>query len=973
VQPVACIEFPPFRLDLVNQELWRGTERLPLRSKPYAVLAYLATHPSRLVLRQELVDAVWQDTRVAEGVLRGYVRDLRAVLGDDPVAPRFIETVARRGYRFVARLPGREGAAVVARGPDPGAEPGALPVVGRKRELHALERRFIEAGAGLRQVVFVTGEPGIGKTTLVDTFVRTLGGGVRVARGQCLEHFGAGEAYLPLLEALAGLCRLPGGEETIAVLARHAPTWVAEMPALVADAELESVRQRVQGATSARMLRELAEAMEVLAAAESLVLVLEDLHWSDHSTLDVLSSLAHRREPARLLVLATYRPADVVGGGHPLATIARELQIHGLGSELALPALDADDVAEYLVARFPREPLASHVGRSIHQATEGNPLFVVTLADSWAADAAPAGGDVRLRAEDATVPDTLRQMIGQQLDRLPAGVQRVLEVASAVGAEFSTAAVAAALEEDEDQIDACCEDLARRGSFLRPRGVDAGAAGAVAGRYAFLHALHRQVLYERLSATRRVRLHRRLGAWQERAHGALVQERAAELAVHFEKGHDPERALHHLRVAASNAMRKHAYHEAAALLTRALALHDALPRSDDHERREIGMCMALGTALLTTRGYAAPELQQVYGRAHALSQKLEADRELAFAVAGLFRFFFVRGQFGPARELGEQVLQLAAARDPSLLPVGHSLVGLPLLSVADFAAARAHLEQGIALYDFETHRSLALEHGDDPGLTSLAFLAIALWFVGFPDQALARIGEADALAQRLATPYGVAFAHSFAAWIHVRRGEPAAAQTRCDALMRLAAEQGYAFLLAEGAIFRGWALVQQGRIEVGLAQLEQGLAANLVIGARMGRPSHLALLADACGKASRPEAGLAAAAEALATLEDTGERSYEAEVQRLKGELLGQIAKGRGGDGASRAEAQDCLRRSIALAERQGARSLELRSLLSLVRLEGTRHRDTRARRRLRELAASFTEGFETADLRAATRLEARG
>lgn len=650
------------------------------------------------------------------------------------------------------------------------------------------------------------------------------------------------------------------------------------MPALVADGELEAARRRAQGATRERMLREFAEAVEVLTAAEPLVLVLEDLQWSDPSTLDVLSSLARRREPARLLVVGTYRSTDVAGCAHPLATIEQELRVHGLCDELALRPLDAEEVAEYLLVRFPGEPLAPHLGRSIHQATEGNPLFVVTLLEAWTADAAlRARGELRidgpLRAGSAGVPDTLRQMIGQQLDRLPSEARRALEAASVVGGEFSTAALAAALEEGEGAIDERCEQLARRGLFLRPRGVDTDAQGTVAGRYEFLHALHRQVLYERLSATRRARLHRRIGSWHEDAYGALAHEHAAELAVHFEKGHDAARAVRHLDTAAKNALRKQAYHEAAALLGRALELLAGLPPGDERRRQELALRMALGTALLTTRGYSAPEVHQAYARAHELCRHVEEGPELPFVLAGLFRFFFVRGELQPSRELALQVLRLAETRGPALLPVAHCLVGLPLLSLAEFSAARSHLEQAISLYDFEQHRSLAYEHGDDPAVTSLAFLATVLWFVGHPDRALARIREAEALAERLGTPYGIAFARTLAAWIHVRRGDAAAAEACCDALIRLSAEQGYAFFLAEGAIFRGWALVQQGRLEPGLAQLREGLAANRAAGAQMSRPSHLALLADACLRASRPEAGLAAVDEALATVEETGERS----------------------------------------------------------------------------------------------------
>ncbi|HVH06610.1 MAG TPA: hypothetical protein VNE71_11480, partial [Myxococcota bacterium] len=626
--------------------------------------------------------------------------------------------------------------------------------------------------------------------------------------------------------------------------------------------------------------------------------------------------------------------------------------------EIALDPLDAEEIGEYLAARLPGEHLAADVGRRVHRATEGNPLFVVNLVDYWTSRGAPIPRDGGVGF--GGVPDTLRQMIERQLDRLPAETRRMLEAASAIGAEFSAAAVAAALEEPAERIEETCEALAGRALFLRACGLDAVAAGAVAGRYGFVHALYREVLYGALAPTRRARLHRRIGEWLERVHGERAHERAAELALHFEEAHEPERALHYLDAAARNAMRRQACDEAAALLGRALDRLAAFPPGADHARRELALRMALGTALLMGRGYAAPDVKTAYARAHELCRHLEDGPELLFALAGLFRFFLVSADFKLARELSEEVLRIAERADPALLAVAHCLAGLPLLSLADFAAARAHLEQGVALYSFELHRLLSLEHGDDPGLTALAFLAVALWLCGAPDQALARIREAQALAAQLDAPYAHAFAQTFSAWIHVRRGEVDETLACCDALTPLAAEHGFAFLLAEGTVFRGWALAQRGDTEEGIAEMRRALAAHRAAGAEMGRPSHLALLAEAEGRAGRPEEALRVLDEALATVAQTGECSYEAELHRLKGELLS--ATGR------EAEGRRCLEGALALARRQGARSLELRAALSLAGRGRGRPRAA-DERRLRDVCASFTEGFETADLRAARSL----
>jgi adenylate cyclase len=290
------------------------------------------------------------------------------------------------------------------------------------------------------------------------------------------------------------------------------------------------------------------------------------------------------------------------------------------------------------------------------------------------------------------------------------------------------------------------------------------------------------------------------------------------------------------------------------------------------------------------------------------------------------------------------------------------------MSIGEFAAAREHLEQAVALYDFDRHRSLGPQYGDDPGVTSLGFLALALWFLGHPDRALERSRAGEALAERLAAPYSIAFARDFRAWVHVRRGEPAAALACSDALVTLAAEQGFDFFRAEGTIFRGWARAQQGDVDSGIAEMRDGVAAHRASGAEMGRPSHLALLAETYAAARQPDAGLAVLEEALATVAATGERSNEADLYRLKGECLRQKAKSAGRK-ALVEEAEACLHEALAIARRQGACVFALRAALALCQLRETRRDGGAARRLLAEIHAGFREGFDTADLRAVRRV----
>src|SRR6185436_3540943 len=327
------ITFGTFRLDAANEQLWQDAQAIALRPKVVAVLRHLVEHAGQLVTNQQLLDAVWPGTFVTDGVLKDSIKQLRDALGDEAATPRFIETAHRRGYRFIGRISEPPTATVV-----PVASPSlpnivAAPrttVLGRHAEIAALHGFVDRALERESQFVFATGEPGIGKTTLMKAMRdEAVARRNRMAHGQCLEHYGAGEAFLPVLECLSRLCRAPDGDRVIEQLRRHAPTWLLELPSVLPDSEREMLRQRAGGVTRERMLRELADGIEAIAAESPLMIVLEDLHWSDFSTLDAISYIARRRDPARLIVLGTYRPVDVILGEHPLKAVKRELQAHG--------------------------------------------------------------------------------------------------------------------------------------------------------------------------------------------------------------------------------------------------------------------------------------------------------------------------------------------------------------------------------------------------------------------------------------------------------------------------------------------------------------------------------------------------------------------------------------------------------------------------------------------------------------------
>jgi DNA-binding winged helix-turn-helix (wHTH) protein len=454
---------------------WRGDERLELTPKAFAVLHHLVKHPERLVTKDELMSAVWGDTVVSEAALTSAIRDLRAALADSARAPRFIETVHRRGFRFIGRV-ATSSAAVRPPATRPDAAVGSAAsrplLVGREPELARLNAAFGAALTGRRRLVFVTGEAGIGKTALVERFVGQLqaDGHVRIGRGQCVEQYGAGEAYLPVLEALGRMGRESQGDELVRVLRQYAPTWLVQLPALLADDDVEAVQRRAQGATRERMLREWIEAFDALSRETPLVLLLEDLHWSDSATVGLLAMLARRPDPARALILATYRPAEVAAG-HPLAAATRELGVHGQSEEVALGLLTAAAVQEYLDGRFPHASFPSRLARVLHRNTSGNPLFLVNVVDDLVRQGhvrTVAGRwelTVPLADVAAGVPQTLWQLVEHQIERLTPQEQASLAVGCIAGAEFS-AALATTDGTDVHDAERSCANLARRGQLI---------------------------------------------------------------------------------------------------------------------------------------------------------------------------------------------------------------------------------------------------------------------------------------------------------------------------------------------------------------------------------------------------------------------------------------------------------------------------------------------------------------------------
>ena len=966
MQQTASLEFDQYRIDPENRQVWRGDEVVELRPMSVAVLYDLVEHAGEVVAKEDLLERVWSGTHVTKTVLKVCVREIREALDDDASTPRYIETVGREGYRFIADL-GETTAPADAPELEEPELTSAPRFVGREAELNALQESFVRALRSERQLVFVTGEAGIGKTTVVDLFAGSIQqtGRTHVGWGQCLEQYGAGEAYMPVLEAIGRLCRGHGGEQVVAALRQVAPTWLVQLPSVVSQDEREALAQRVEGATRERMLREMAEVLEVLTAEHGLVLVLEDVHWSDTATLDLLSYVSQRREPAKLLIIGTYRPTDIIIQNHPLRGFKQELQAKGLCSEIALELLSRQEITDYLAGRL-SGPISPKLTEFVQQCTEGNALFVVNVLEHLMAQGLLVQADEwQLRegteASLQEIPSGLLPLIEKHIGRLDQEQQRVLEVASVAGAEFAAAAVAAGVDEDIEHVEDICEELASRRHFVEETGLAEWPDGTLSGQYRFRHALYKQVLYTRIAEIRRVRLHRAIGEREETGYGTRAGEHAAALATHFEHGRDIHRAIRYRQLAGENAVRRSANQEAITHFTHGLELLATLPDSLERAEQELALLAALASPLMSAKGYAAPEVQETQARARALCQRAEATPKIFPVLRTLISFHQVRAEPKIAHELGEQLLTLVERVDDTLARVqAHYGHGATLFNLGELPASNDHMKQSLALYDPEQHKDhIVMYGGYDPGVACRNWVAMNLWMLGYPDQAQLWRTESLQLAQELNHPYSLAWALYIDSVISQFLHDWPAAQSKAEAALAICREHGFPYILAMCTIHRGWALIEQGAPEEGVAELRHGLNLHQATGAAVVRPLYKGMLAATHAKGGQLAEAFELAEDAITEMEQTGQYLHAPDLYRLKGMLL-LFQPDKGGDTT---EAESYLQRALEVTHQQETKSVELQVAMALGRVWHNQGKAEEAHQLLAPIYNWFTEGFETKDL----------
>jgi len=817
------------------------------------------------------------------------------------------------------------------------------PLIGREAELARLRQAMGEARKGRGQTIAILGEAGIGKSHLVrELAAEAIRGGSLALVGNSYEI----EQVLPFGPWINAL-RSRRVIEDPEVVQSLSPVWRVELARLFPELGAPGLEVSTAPENAVRLFEAVAHLLDCLASRQALLLMLEDLHWADEMSLRLFSFLSRRIQDRSVLLVGTAREEEV-SQTQLLSQLLQELDRDQRVVSFTLSPLSQADTG-ILVRRLGqariKEPLLARLEQGLWTSSQGNPFMIVeTMHALQESDALEAQSQMPL-------PKRVRAVVAQRLERLSDRAKQLVAVAAVIGREFDYVLLERAAALSERETAEGVEELVRR-RLLH----------GVAEQFDFIHDRIRGVAYDQLLLPRQRRLHAQVAKALEEIYAENLEPHYAALGVHYRAGEVWEKAVTYLRQAGTQAVTRSANRDAVTYFEQALDAVRHLPETRETLEQAVDIRIDLGPVLRTVKRSSAPEVEQTYTQARELCQQLGETPKLFPVLWGLCRTYHSRGEFQKARELGEQLFSLAEGmQDPELILEAHHTQWSTMFSLGELLSVKEHCERGRALYDPQQHRQHAfLYGGHDPGVCCGSHAAQTLWLLGYPDQALRRSQEALSLARELSHPYSIAFALLWAARIHKFRGELEALRERTEEAMILVAEQGFPRWLMLGNILLGWLSVEHGSVEQGIKQLRQALADEASLAEQQ---SSLAFVAEAYGKAGRLEEGLGLLAEALARARKSELRYYEAELHRIKGELLlGRTAPNEG-------EAEGCFQSALQVAHRQSAKSLELRAAISLSRLWQRQGKREEAQKLLADIYGWFTEGFDTADLREAKAL----
>lgn len=902
--------------------------------------------------------------RIMAGRLRGRLAEYYQGTGRSDTV--LIE-LPRGGYvpRSVRReQPGGSQTTAVTQQRQPCASPDRRDSVGREEELSRLRAAFTQVSAGAGMMLALSGDAGMGKTTLAEDFLAGIEAhksAAWVGRGRCSERLAETDAFVPILESLDRLLHGESGDQVAHVMKTTAPTWYLQVAPLMGES-IEVLAKEARTASGERMRREFAAFFEELSRTRPVVLFLDDMHWADASTCDLLVHLGVRMSNIRILILTTYRPAVILARKHPFLPLKLDLERRGFCQDMPLSFLSLRDVEQYVITRFAANLLPPEFTHVVHERTEGNPLFMTDMVRYLR--------DRRILLEQSgrwlltqpvselrkVIPVGIRSMIRLKIDQFTKEDRRILLCAAVQGVEFDSAVVAQALSQDPADVEERLQELETVHNFVRALGEREFSNRSFSVRYRFVHVFYQNALYASLMPSRRAVQSLAIARALVSLNGDASRTIAADLALLFESGRDYASASQYFLHAARNAARVFAYPEAAILCERGMRALASLPESRERDAQELVFSLTLGMSRMSTHGYAAPEVERIHERSRELCLKLNENRRLLSVLWGLHTCHSNRGDLARALDVAREMCQVAeASADPFAMVESLHALGTTLAFMGRLAEAREALERIFAAYPVSQH----LFHGSlyvlDPCVTSLSMLARLLAFLGYLDQAIEKAGASVELANRLAHSPSLAYATFWVGWVHHTRGECAEACRHLESSMDLSRKHGLPLFLEWGRIVRGSALARMGGAAEGISDIRKSIDRQEAMGSKLDRSYCLTVLAEALGAEGACEEALALCDEALEFGRRTQGRCYEPETHRVRGETLLCF-----GEDARLPEVEAEFECALEQSRQRKCRLLELRAAISYLRLRRRLGDAAGGRAVLAEVTGWFTEGVNS-------------
>jgi len=807
--------------------------------------------------------------------------------------------------------------------------------VGRTMEGDALKAALRESIGGGGRLVCVGGEPGIGKTTLVENFLADVAGsvpGCLIGRGRCSESLAGAEAYLPVLEALEGLVR-SGGDSVGRALKVLAPTWYVQVAPLTAgtDSSADRVAEQARQASQERVKREVRAFLYEVSRARPVVIFIDDIHWADPATIDLLGYIARTFDEMRVLIVAAYRVSELLLAQHPFAALKLELQSRGVATDLPLRFLGREDVERYLALEFEGHHFPPEFAELIHAKTEGNALFMVDVLAYLRDRGAIAQQEGRwalsgdLPEIERQLPESIRSTIERKLQQLGEEDLGLLRVASVLGYRFDAVIAAEAAGLQVEDVEERLQVLDRVYSFVRLVSERELPDGVLTLRYQFVHVLYQNALYASLTPGRKVTLSAALGRALALHHERQIGPAASRIALLCEQGRDHGQAARMFCAAAQHAATLSAHTEAARLARRGLNALSHVSESPERAQLELELLVMAGVALIITEGYASEGAREAYTRARAICQQLGARRELFPVLWGLWGYHLSVGQGGVALEIAQELRALATDGRPADRVRAAWALGTTAIFAGRPGEGVALLDEGLRHYDRADDQVDRHLYGHDAGLTCRVFGAWARCILGRPDEALEQIDAACRDAATLAHPQSLAFTYMFAGVVHQFRGDPERALARADEAYQIADREGMPQFREWNRAVIGWAKHALGQAEEGIADVARAHAVMRAIGSMVALGYYGGLLADMLLRSGQPERALPLVDEMLDLVGRTGEAIQLPELLRIRAGALAALGRPD--------QAVAAAREAVHVAERQQSLLHELRALLILARL----------------------------------------